>query len=100
MGFRRGVFGGDQASQGRFCLQPGTDGGREYLSYNLRCRYWVQTLFPFWPPEMKMRYRILILILLAVGGYYLYGEFVEWQDRPPVDTVQQEEADRVRDLIP
>ena len=48
---------------------------------------------------MKMHFRILILLLLAAGGYYLYGEFVDWRDRPPVDSVQQEEADRVRDLI-
>ncbi len=48
---------------------------------------------------MKMRYRILILLLLVAGSYYLYGAFVDWRDRPPVDTVQQEEADKVRDLI-
>jgi hypothetical protein len=48
---------------------------------------------------MKMRMRILILLLLAAGGYYLYGAFIEWRHKPPVDTVQQEEAERVRDLI-
>lgn len=46
-----------------------------------------------------MRYRILILILLLAGGYYLWGEFIDWRQRPPVGEVQQEEADRVRDLI-
>ncbi|MDX1741756.1 MAG: hypothetical protein R3178_10695 [Rhodothermales bacterium] len=46
-----------------------------------------------------MRLRILILLLLVAGGYYLYGAFIEWRQKPPVDTVQQEEADRVRDLI-
>ena len=48
---------------------------------------------------MKMRYRILILILLVAGGYYLYAEFENWREQPPVDEAQQEEADRVRDLI-
>lgn len=48
---------------------------------------------------MKMRYRILILLLIVAGGFYLYGAFSDWNDRPPVDHAQQEEADRVRDLI-
>lgn len=46
-----------------------------------------------------MRYRILILIVLLAGSYYLYAEFADWRDKPPVDTAQQEQADRVRDLI-
>jgi CRISPR/Cas system-associated protein Csm6 len=48
---------------------------------------------------MKMRYRILILIALLAGGYYVYEEFADWTEKPPVDTAQQEQADRVRDLI-
>ncbi len=46
-----------------------------------------------------MRYRILILMLLVAGGYYLYGEFEKWRQSPTVDQAQQEQADRVRDLI-
>ncbi len=46
-----------------------------------------------------MRFRILILIVLLAGGYYLYVELADWRDKPPVDTAQQEQADRVRNLI-
>ncbi len=49
---------------------------------------------------MRMRYRILILIVLLAGGYYMYDAFMEYRSKPPVDTVQQQAADKIRGQLP
>ncbi len=47
-----------------------------------------------------MRVRILIVLILLAGAYYVYDAFVDYQDRQTPDSLHESAADEVRGRLP